>query len=91
MATENATDTTWWALVSAFGGAVVGGLISYLLQRQSLAAASALHDADRKQHAADRKEVRKAIGYGLLFKMIRLCSDLSQMGMPVSALTVRLE
>jgi hypothetical protein len=28
--------------------------------------------------------VRKALGYGLLFKMIRLCSDLSQLGKPVN-------
>lgn len=80
MATGEASDVTWWAVVSAFGGtvlgAVLGGLISYFLQRQSLAATRALHDSDRK-------ELHKAIGYGLLFKMIRLCSDLSQIGMPV--------
>ncbi len=80
MAIENGSDITWWAVVSAFGGtiigAVLGGLISYALQRQSLAATEALRDADRK-------EVRKALGYGLLFKMIRLSSDLSQLGKPV--------
>jgi hypothetical protein len=54
----------------------LGGLVSYFLQRRSLAATKAQHDSDRK-------EVRKALGYGLLFKMIRLCSDLSQLGKPV--------
>lgn len=80
MATAAGSDITWWAVVSAFGGTVLGaglaGLISYLLQRQSLAATKALHEADRK-------DARKALGYGLLFKMIRLCSDLSQIGGPV--------
>jgi len=80
MATTNGSDITWWAVVSAFGGtiigAVLGGLVSYVLQRQSLGATKALHDSDRK-------EVRKALGYGLLFKMIRLSSDLSQLGKPV--------
>jgi hypothetical protein len=81
MANAGGWDATWWAVVSAFGGTIIGavlaGLISYFLQRQSLAATKALHDTDRK-------EVRKALGYGLLFKMIRLCSDLSQLGKPVN-------
>jgi hypothetical protein len=81
MATSTGSDITLWAVVSAFGGtiigAVLGGLISYQLQRQSLVATKALHDDDRK-------EVRKALGYRLLFKMIRLCSDLSQLGKPVN-------
>ena len=79
MATEG-TDITWWAVVSAFGGTVIGsvlgGTISFWLQKRSLSATKALHDSDRK-------EVRKALGYALLFKMIRLCSDLQQIGGPV--------
>jgi hypothetical protein len=74
---ETGTAITWWAVVSAFGGtvigAVLGGAISYFLQKKSLAATKALHDADRT-------EVRKALGYSLLFKMIRLVSDLRQIG-----------
>lgn len=75
------TDITWWAVVSAFGGTIIGsvlgGTISFLLQRRSLAATQALHDTDRR-------EVRKALGYALLFKMIRLSSDLAQLGKPVA-------
>jgi hypothetical protein len=77
---QNATDITWWAVVSAFGGAIIGsglgGLINFFLQRKSLAATKALRDADRR-------EVRKALGYALFFKMIRLSSDLAQLGQPV--------
>ena len=80
MAIDNGTDVTWWAVASAFGGVIIGsvlgGLISFWLQRKSLAATKALHDADRR-------EVRKALGYALLFKMIRLCSDLVQLGKPI--------
>ena len=81
MVAETASTITWWAIVSAFGGTVIGsvlgGLISYLLQRKSLDATKALHDADRK-------EVRRALGYAIFFKMIRLCSDLTQLGTPIS-------
>jgi hypothetical protein len=80
MVAETGASITWWAVASAFGGTIIGaalgGAISYWLQRQSLAASKALHDADRR-------EVRKALGYGLFFKMIRLTSDLAQIGMPV--------
>jgi hypothetical protein len=80
MSATNGGDVTWWAVVSAFGGTIIGaalgGAISYWLQHQSLAASKTLHDADRR-------EVRKALGYGLFFKMIRLTSDLAQLGMPV--------
>ncbi len=81
MPVQSSTDITWWAVVSAFGGTVigsiVGGLVSFWLQRKSLAATKALRDADRH-------EVRKALGYALLFKMIRLSSDLVQLGQPVA-------
>jgi hypothetical protein len=80
MPVQNASDITWWALVSAFGGSIIGsassGLVSFFLQRKSLAATKALRDADRR-------EVRKALGYALFFKMIRLSSDLAQLGQPV--------
>jgi len=71
---------TWWAVASAFGGTIIGsvlgGTISFWLQKRSLAATKSLHDADRT-------EVRKALGYAIFFKMIRLCSDLQQLGNPV--------
>jgi hypothetical protein len=77
MATEPGTAITLWAVVSAFGGAIIGsvlgGLTSYFLQRKSLAATKALHDLDRT-------ETRKALGYSLLFKMIRVVSSLQQLG-----------
>jgi len=77
----DADSITWWAVASAFGGTIIGsvlgGAISYWLQKKSLAAAKDLHEADRR-------EVRKALGYGLLFKMIRMCSDFPQLGSPVS-------
>src|SRR6266436_3005569 len=80
MPAQNAADITWWAVVSAFGGAIIGsvssGLVNFFLQRKSLAATKALRDADRR-------EVRKALGYALFFKMIRLSSDLTQLGQPV--------
>jgi hypothetical protein len=66
---SDATITALATFGAAVLGAVVGGLISYFLQSQALAAAKVQHDGDRK-------EVRKTIGYSLLFKMIRLASDL---------------
>jgi hypothetical protein len=81
MVAESGTGITWWAVASAFGGtiigAVLGGLVSFWLQRKSLASTKALRDADRR-------EVRKALGYALFFKMIRLSSDLAQLGQPVA-------
>jgi hypothetical protein len=69
------SDTMITAM-TAFGaavlGAVVGGIIGYLLQRQSLAAAKIQHDSDRN-------DVRKAIGLSLVFKMIRISSDLNNL------------
>ncbi len=80
MPVQIGSEITLWAVLSAFGGAVIGsigsGLINFFLQRKSLAAAKALRDADRR-------DVRKALGYALFFKMIRLSSDLAQLGQPV--------
>lgn len=81
MVAGDGADITWWAVASAFGGTIIGSLlggsISFWLQRKALAAAKALHDSDRQ-------DVRKALGYALLFKMIRLSSDLVQLGNPVA-------
>jgi hypothetical protein len=74
------TAITWWTVATAFGGTVVGSTISvltsYLLQRKALNAAKAQRDEDRF-------EVRKALAYSLWVKMIRLCSDLHNMGKEV--------
>jgi hypothetical protein len=70
------SDTMITALAT-FGaavlGAVVGGLISYLLQGQALAATNVQQDSDRR-------EVRKALALSLVFKMIRISSDLNNLG-----------
>jgi len=80
MAVADGSGITWWAVASAFGGTIIGsvlgGTISFWLQKRSLGATKALHDADRA-------EVRKALGYAIFFKMIRLCSDIQQLGNPV--------
>src|SRR5271168_3559372 len=72
-----ATAITWWAVVSAFGGTLSGGGISYYLARMNLMAA-------KKQRDEDRREVRKALGLGIVFKMIRLSSELNNLGKSVS-------
>ncbi|HZP75410.1 MAG TPA: hypothetical protein VFB45_04640 [Pseudolabrys sp.] len=79
---------TWWAVASAFGGTIIGsvlgGSISYWLQRRALAATKAQHDADRK-------EARKALGYALFFKLIRATSSLAQIGKPIAEALERLK
>jgi hypothetical protein len=71
---------TWWALVSAFGGsiigAVLGGTINYILQTAARAEA-------KKQRDADKKEVQIALAYSFLFKMIKVVSGLKQLGRSV--------
>jgi len=74
---EVSTVSTAWAVFSAIGGsligALIGGVTSYSLQRRSLRATKAQRDEDRF-------EDRKALGYSLLVKMIRLTSDLHTLG-----------
>jgi len=64
---------TAFAVFSAIGGSIVGsvlgGCISYFLQRKNLQVAKAQRDEDGH-------ETRKALGYSLLFKMIMVVSDL---------------
>ncbi len=71
------TTITWWALASAFGGsvigAVLGGGINFVLQKAARAEA-------KKQRDADRKEVRTALAYSFLFKMIKIVSSLKGLG-----------
>lgn len=77
MAATPESVITWWAIASAFGGSIVGASIgatvSFIVQRRALNAA-------QLQRAEDRLEVRKAQGYSLLFKMIRLASSLENLG-----------
>jgi hypothetical protein len=60
---------TWWAIASAFGGTIIGGGISYCLQRMNLSAA-------KKQREEDRRQIREALAYSLLFKLITIVSRL---------------
>lgn len=57
--------TEFW---SAIVGAVVGGLIAYAVQTQALREGRKLRDEDHKR-------VEHALGYSLLFKMMRIYSD----------------
>ncbi len=54
---------------SAIGGAVVGGLIAFGIQLVALRAAA-------KQRAEEAAERRKALGHALLFKMLKIHSNL---------------
>lgn len=57
-------------------GAALGGVVNFVLQQRALTAAKAQRDDDRS-------EIRKARGYSLLFKMIKLASNLENLGKAV--------
>jgi hypothetical protein len=80
VAGQISTVSTAWAVFSVIGGSLVGAAISagmtFLTLRKNIAAAKANRDEDRL-------ELRKARGYSLLFKMIRLTSDLHTLGSAV--------
>lgn len=59
-------ETEFW---SAIVGAIVGGLIALFVQLIALRAA-------KKQRAEDQKETRRALGNSLLFKMVRIHSNI---------------
>ncbi|MCW5694693.1 MAG: hypothetical protein KIT48_20230 [Pseudolabrys sp.] len=65
-----------WAVFSVIGGSIIGAvssaIISYLIQRKNLSAA-------REQRAEDRKNMRRATGYSILFKMIKLASSVQNL------------
>lgn len=63
-------------LLAAIMGALIAGGVSWFLQARALKAATA-------EHQQDRLEIRKAAGYSLFFKLIRLHSDLVNLGRPV--------
>lgn len=60
------TATEFW---SAIAGAVVGGIIAYIVQWQALR-------EGRRQRAAESKQAQQALGHSLLFKMIRVLSGI---------------
>ncbi|MEP9369498.1 hypothetical protein ABLE82_19290 [Xanthobacter sp. VNH20] len=72
---------TAWAIISAFGGSIIGaaigGLINFILQRNSLAAA-------KKQRDDDRDDKRRAYAFSLYVKLIRIYSDLGILWKAVS-------
>ena len=74
-------NSNFWAGVSgAIVGAVVGGIISYLLQRQSLSEARRQRKAesvqDEERRKADDTRVQRALGTSLLFKVISIEANL---------------
>lgn len=74
----------WAAIVGAVVGSVVAGLIAYLIQQQVLKASA-------KQHEEEAKERRQALGHALLFKMIRIHTDLGLMRMHLDECLGKLE
>jgi hypothetical protein len=68
-----AKSIDWRAGVGVLFGAAISAVISYALQRSSFAEA-------RRQKERDRREVRKALALSLVFKMIRISSDLNNLG-----------
>jgi hypothetical protein len=68
------TVSTAWAVFSVIGGSIVGGVISatvaFVTQRKNL-------DAAKAQRDSDRLEKRRASGYSLLFRMIRIHSTIA--------------
>jgi hypothetical protein len=78
---EVGTVSTAWAVFSVLGGtivgSVIGGSVSYWLQRKNLATAKA-------QRESDRFETRKALGFSLLYKMIQISSELNNSAVAIS-------
>jgi hypothetical protein len=71
------TSVTAWTVFSVVGGSILGGAIStivaFVVQKRNL-------DAAKKQRDEDRLEIRKARGYALLFKMLRIASNIENLG-----------
>jgi len=66
---ELLSSISWSSVASIIFGAAISAFVSYVLQRNSFAEA-------RKTREAERKEKRQAIAYSLLFKTLRIHSDL---------------
>ncbi|KJC60065.1 hypothetical protein UP10_15455 [Bradyrhizobium sp. LTSPM299] len=70
------TVSTAWAVFSVIGGSLLGGAVStvvaFVVQKRNL-------DSAKKQREEDRLDVRKVRGYALLFKMIRMASNMENL------------
>ena len=58
-------------------GTVLGGSVSYFLQKRALKATKAQRDEDRF-------EIRKALGFSLFYKMIQISSELNNSAVAIS-------
>jgi hypothetical protein len=71
---EIGTVSTTWAVISVFGGTLLGSIISttvaFVILKKNLSAAKAQRDSDRFEN-------REAQCYSLLFKMIRIQSTIA--------------
>ncbi|MEH2476183.1 hypothetical protein V1281_002647 [Nitrobacteraceae bacterium AZCC 2161] len=73
---EFVRSISWSSAAGVLFGASISALVAFILQRSSFAEA-------RRQKDHDRREVRKALGLALVFKMIRLASELHNLGKAV--------
>lgn len=81
---QNMPNEFWSAIVGAIVGSIVAGVIAYLIQRQALKASA-------KQHEKETKEKQRALGHALLFKMMRIHTNLGVMRMHLEECLGRLE
>jgi len=65
----NIVGNEFWA---AIAGALVGGVITFLIQKSD-------QWEKRRQRLADRSEARRALGYSLVFKMVKIYSNLTHL------------
>jgi hypothetical protein len=68
---------SWSSAAGIVFGAAISALVSFLLQQSSFAEA-------QRQKEKDRREVRKALALSLVFKMMRISSDLNNLGKSVA-------
>ena len=74
---ETARQISWSSAAGVLFGAAISASVSYVLQRSSFVEA-------RRQKDKDRQEIRKALALSLVFKMIRISSDLNNLGKAVA-------
>jgi gas vesicle protein len=73
---EAVHQISWSSAAGVLFGAVISATVSFVLQRSSFKEA-------RQQKEKDRREVRKAQALSLVFKMVRISSDLHNLGKAV--------
>jgi hypothetical protein len=73
---EAVHQISWSSTGGVLFGAAISATVSFVLQRGSFKEA-------RRQKEKDRREVRKAQALSLVFKMIRISSDLNNLGKAV--------